>query len=194
MEEEEVDDLAVAASFAQAKPEAAKQPEQSYDEKEQDTSSDDEEGGNQSNKSENERDFEDDGSDDDGSEVDLSEALATMINDDKLHEDEDHEEPTTIDTQATSKGTNNTTDSQPPRTQHELDSYRTPISDLETQFQLNLTVAEQERLWLDKETSSLPPNGGPVQLCAVSVLLLTVRKILPSLLCSCCSFYCRLVT
>ena len=90
----------------------------------------------------------DDDSSDDESDVDLSEALAKMDDDEPIPQ--------------SSNG-----DLQRPKTEHELDPYKTPISDLEQKFQLNLTVAEQERLRLDKETN-VPSKEGPVQLCAVS--------------------------
>jgi hypothetical protein len=69
---------------------------------------------------------------DDESDVDLKEALERMQDD----EDDD-------DAGKSKKG-----NSQAPTTENELDPYRTPLEDLEQEFQLNLTVEEQERLRL----------------------------------------------
>jgi len=159
-EESEVDDLAVAATFAQVTAFPAKEAEEQQDTSTRSSDSDkqkedEEQESDSDEKSNTERkpkvdDVSKDDSDDE-SDVDLSEALANM-------KDDDDEDPT-----KSSKG-----ESQAPTTEHELDPYRTPISDLESKFHLNLTVAEQERLRLDKETDV--PAAGPVQLCAVSRL------------------------
>lgn len=158
-EEPEVDDLAVAATFAQITSFPTKQLAPTDEEQQPEEGSgvevNDDNTFTEKEKLDDEAaidDNDEDSSDDDESDVDLTEALASM----------DDDEPTSP------KSSNG--DLQRPKTEHELDAYKTPISDLEQKFQLNLTVAEQERLRLDKETS-VPSREGPVQLCAVSRLL-----------------------
>lgn len=169
-EEEQVDDLAVAASFAQittlpSKPNEAKGGESSSlpvsndastsscssgsDKQEENDKQESDNADDDVQRDANSDDDSDDESDDE-SDVDLTEALARMKDD-----DEDVQKK-------------NESSQAAPTTEHELDPYRTPISDLETKFQLNLTVAEQERLRLDKDTA-VAANSGPVELCAVSL-------------------------
>jgi hypothetical protein len=164
-EQPEVDDLAVAASFAQittlpSKPIEANGGDSSSSPVNDDASStsscssgSDKQEENDKQESDNDddvqRDVNSDDDSDDESDVDLTEALARM-------KDDDEDVPK-----------KNESSQAAPTTEHELDPYRTPISDLETKFQLNLTVAEQERLRLDKETA-VAANSGPVELCAVS--------------------------
>lgn len=171
-EEPEIDDLVVAASFAQVSTlsSATEQPKEhptgevastsdsssSFEENkleaiENEASSDtdddsdlDDESGEENKSIVNEDAHQDDGDSDDESDVDFTKAL------ERMHDDED-------DPVKSKKG-----DSQAPATEHELDPYRTPIEELETKFQLNLTVAAQERLRL--ETGM--PSSGPVELCA----------------------------
>ena len=171
-EEPEIDDLVVAASFAQvstlspATEQSKEQPTRevtstsdsgsSFEENklkatENEASSDNYDDSDSDNESGEERESigneaaqQDDGDSDDESDVDLTEALEGM--------QDDEDDP------VKSKKRN----SQAPTTEHELDPYRTPIEELETKFQLNLTVAEQERLRL--ETGR--PSSGPVELCA----------------------------
>lgn len=162
-EEPEIDDLAVAASFAQATTLPPKQPPPQEQEPAASDRDNDQNEDETQESSENQDKFSnnsDSSDDDDGeSDIDLSEALADMEDNEEIDGD--------ADLPRSSTKNKNEADSQAPTTENELDSYRTPISDLETKFQLNLTVAEQERLRLDKEMDALP-SGGPVQLCAVS--------------------------
>ena len=168
--EAEVDDLAVAATFAQVTTFSAPQEgiatldtkeneekveelikeasDDTESESKDDSSDDDDDDGDEADDSYDESA---DGTDDE-SEVDLTKALKRM-------KDDEEDGPA-----LSRKG-----DSQVPRTENEVDPYRTPISDLEQKFQLNLTVAEKERRRLEKEGGI--PATGPIQLCAVSVLL-----------------------
>ncbi len=85
-------------------------------------------------------DDDDDEKSDDESEVDLTEALARMID-----ADEGGEEGTS-------------TKLQRPKTEHEVDPYSTPLEELQSNFQLNLTVEEEEHLRLadgNKHSTSL---------------------------------------
>ena len=153
-DESEVDDLAVAATFAQittsppTKQEQQVRPSEQEDTAIYDNSSGDEsDGSEESENVSNSKVIDESKGESENDETD-DESDVDEFEEEKLH--------------ATSKsGT-----VQAPTTEHEVDPYRTPLSDLETKFQLNLTVAEQERLRVDKETDV--PATGPVQLCAVS--------------------------
>jgi len=46
-----------------------------------------------------------------------------------------------------------------PKTEHELDPYQTPLSELEHKFQLNLTVAEQDQLKLQAASGQASDNN-----------------------------------
>jgi hypothetical protein len=171
-QEPETDDLAVAASFAQASTfsTAPNEPpaedatstsdsdssaeenkleenkSESVDNeasREQDDDSDSDDKSLERNRSvDNEAARENDEDSDDGSELDLKEALEKM-------QDED-------DAGESKKGV-----SHAPTTEHELDPYRTPLQDLEQKFKLKLTVEEQELLRLSTK-EALSSSG---QLC-----------------------------
>ena len=150
VEPEQVDDLAVAASFAHVpvyqhkpvedeasdkeKPEcsnlANKDPDSDSDGDDNDVEEDDVlEKGVESETKDTTKILDGD-DDDDESEVDLTEALARMSDD----VDDDDDEPSKK--------------SRRPKTEHEIDPYSTPLEELQSNFQLNLTVEEEEHLRL----------------------------------------------
>jgi hypothetical protein len=87
---------------------------------------------------------------DEESDIDLGEALARMNNE---SDDED----------LRGKGGSTSNDRAGPRTENEVDAYKTPIDQLQSNFQLNLTVEEGERLRL---AGASEENNGSVRLCA----------------------------
>lgn len=161
-EPEQVDDLAHAASFAQVpayqfKPavvkEEAKEPATNdrlaANESESESDSDDSDGdAAEDDKPEEESkgiEKEEEEDSDDESDVDLSEALAKM-------EDE-------------SEGPKQKTQNRAPTTEHEVDPYKTPIDELQSNFQLSLTVEEEEHLRLAGSVDPAANAGSAVQLC-----------------------------
>jgi rRNA processing protein Gar1 len=93
------------------------------------TEGESESGDDDSNKKEEDDDDDDD--DDDQSDEDLAEALARMDPDETLEEEDDDEQPSNKM-------------SRPPKTENELDSYRTPIQELEKHLQFQLSVTPEE--------------------------------------------------
>ena len=86
-------------------------------------------------------DDDDDEKSDDESAVDLTEALARMID---------------VDDDGADEGSSKKV--QRPKTEHEIDPYSTPLEELQSNFQLNLTVEEEEHLRLadgNKHSTSL---------------------------------------
>jgi hypothetical protein len=94
--------------------------------------------------------------DDDESDVDLMEAMAKM-------QDDDEDGPPS---------------SAPPKTEHELDPYRTPMEELEKHLEFNLTVEEQDRLCLggSTTTSTNISLAGIVRNCMVQDRTLIVES------------------
>lgn len=178
--QEVVDDLAVAASFAQV----ATQPN-ATDVKQQEPSHD---GGNTTSlisdeneiqteepcvdsspqqvpatdisEREDDKENEDQSSSDDDSEVDLTEALARMNND----EDDEAMGSRRKSNKNKETGTN------PPKTENEVDPYQTPVSELESKFQISLSVDKELDSLIKEQSSSQTSNhiSGQVQFCPVS--------------------------
>jgi hypothetical protein len=161
-EPDQVDDFAVAASFAQVpmyKPKPVVEgtkteakalstaPRGVVDDVESSDSDDDsdddqDKGVNEGDEAKNTSKEEDES--DDESDVDLSEALAKMIDE---------------------SGPKQQSINKAPTTEHEIDPYKTPIDELQSNFQLNLTVEEEEHLRLAGSADASSKSGGPVQLC-----------------------------
>lgn len=162
-EEEQVDDLAVAATFAQVTGFPVKQnDEQAADEQVNTAVRAIDEGSSDTSK-QNDEEPNAEANDNDESE---SEDDSMNDDDDGGTDDDEPDDESKDDNEEAAPAKSSKDGPQAPTTQNELDPYRTPISDLEAKFQLNLTVAEQERLRLDQDTSIT--SSGPVQLCAVS--------------------------
>lgn len=77
----------------------------------------------------------DDDDDDDQSDIDLTNELAKMDDDENLDDDEEEEGGTS---------TCNKNIPRPPKTENEMDAYRTPIQELEKHLQFRLTVTPEE--------------------------------------------------
>lgn len=167
IEPEQADDFAVAASFAHVpeyqfkpveedekpevkprdkedeKPEVKPRDKEEQKPEDEDSESDsDEEEGKEPAADENFEGAEEKDDSDDESEVDLAEALARM-------NDEDEDEAPSKKPQA-------------PKTEHEIDPYSTPMDELQSKFQLNLTVEEEEHLRL---ADGNPHSSTSLQLC-----------------------------
>jgi rRNA processing protein Gar1 len=84
----------------------------------------------ESNKSGGNDGDDDDDDDDDQSDVDLAEALARMDPDETMEEEDEHPSSNKVP--------------RPPKTEHELDAYRTPIQELEKHLQFQLSVTPEE--------------------------------------------------
>lgn len=174
-EEAEIDDLMVAASFAQVSTFPTAIERLKAQPREDDTSTSDSDSSLEENKLEaidNEASGESDDDSDSDSDDESGEEKKSIGNEAARQDDGDSDDESDVDlTEALERMQggkddpvkSNKGDSQAPTTEHELDPYHTPIEELETKFQLNLTVAEQERLRLETETGM--PSSGPIQLC-----------------------------
>jgi rRNA processing protein Gar1 len=162
---EQVDDLAFAAQFAvppvlaqvdDVKDDTTLQndaDEIDVDDQDSDESS---EASNKDNEKKDDDGDSSDEDDDDESDVDLIEAMAKM-------QDDDEDGPPS---------------SAPPKTEHELDLYRTPMEELEKHLEVNLTVEEQDRLRLggSTTTSTNISLAGIVRNCMVQDRTLIVES------------------
>jgi rRNA processing protein Gar1 len=160
---EQVDDLAFAAQFAVppvlAQVDDVKEDttlQNDADEIDVDDEDSDESIDEADNQEDENKNGDEDSSDDDESDVDLAEAMTKM-------QDDDEDGPPS---------------SAPPKTEHELDPYRTPMEELEKHLEFNLTVEEQDRLRLggSTTTSANISLAGIVRNCMVQDRTLIVES------------------